>query len=167
MTYIDRKDTSKGNATSDKNRIAGPQRAKTSIRTTSRFDYAHDLCKDYNETGFCGFGDSCKFIHDRGDYKSGWELDEDWEATKGHLEKERDTFTIDKEEKITETKAIPEICGICTEKFTRPVVVTKCGHFFCEKCALKKTKTSSKCHICLSPVNGQFQIAKDFMKKFP
>ena len=31
--------------------------------------------QDYKETGFCGYGDACKFIHDRGDYKSGWELE--------------------------------------------------------------------------------------------
>lgn len=24
---------------------------------------------------YCGYGDACKFMHDRGDYKSGWELD--------------------------------------------------------------------------------------------
>lgn len=35
-----------------------------------------DLCpQDYKETGYCGYGDACKFIHDRGDYKSGWELE--------------------------------------------------------------------------------------------
>lgn len=41
----------------------------------SRFDYQPDICKDYKETGFCSYGDSCKFMHDRGDYKSGWELE--------------------------------------------------------------------------------------------
>jgi hypothetical protein len=40
-----------------------------------RFDYQPDICKDYKETGFCSYGDSCKFMHDRGDYKSGWELE--------------------------------------------------------------------------------------------
>lgn len=39
------------------------------------FDYQPDICKDYKETGFCSYGDSCKFLHDRGDYKSGWELE--------------------------------------------------------------------------------------------
>ena len=28
--------------------------------------------------GNCGYGDSCKFLHDRGDYKSGWQLDREW-----------------------------------------------------------------------------------------
>lgn len=41
----------------------------------TRFDYQPDICKDYKETGFCSYGDSCKFMHDRGDYKSGWELE--------------------------------------------------------------------------------------------
>jgi len=42
-------------------------------------DYKPDLCKDYKESGYCGFGDSCKFMHDRGDYKTGWQLDKEWE----------------------------------------------------------------------------------------
>jgi hypothetical protein len=41
-------------------------------------DYQPDICKDYKETGYCGFGDSCKFMHDRGDYKSGWQLEREW-----------------------------------------------------------------------------------------
>ena len=53
----------------------GPLRGSTYIRMSARFDYQPDICKDYKETGFCSFGDSCKFLHDRGDYKSGWELE--------------------------------------------------------------------------------------------
>ena len=45
-----------------------------------RFDYQPDICKDWKETGYCGFGDACKFMHDRGDYKAGWELERDWNA---------------------------------------------------------------------------------------
>lgn len=47
----------------------GPIRASLHIRSSIRFDYQPDICKDYKETGYCGFGDSCKFLHDRGDYK--------------------------------------------------------------------------------------------------
>ena len=53
----------------------GPQRVSQHVRSTIRIDYQPDICKDYKETGFCSYGDSCKFMHDRGDYKSGWELD--------------------------------------------------------------------------------------------
>lgn len=55
--------------------LHGPLRASSNVRMTVRFDYQPDICKDYKETGFCGYGDACKFVHDRGDYKSGWELD--------------------------------------------------------------------------------------------
>ena len=53
----------------------GPLRANVHIRSSVRFDYQPDVCKDYKETGFCGYGDACKFVHDRSDYKSGWELE--------------------------------------------------------------------------------------------
>jgi len=53
----------------------GPLRASAYVRVSARFDYQPDVCKDYKETGFCSYGDSCKFLHDRGDYKSGWEIE--------------------------------------------------------------------------------------------
>ena len=62
----------------------GPLRAPTFVRTTSRFDYQPDICKDYKETGYCGYGDSCKFLHDRGDYKSGWQLERDWDNAQAY-----------------------------------------------------------------------------------
>ena len=58
----------------------GPARAPVHYRATSRFDYQPDICKDYKDTGFCGYGDACKFLHDRSDYKTGWQLEADWEA---------------------------------------------------------------------------------------
>ena len=59
----------------EKGKGHGPLRASVHMRQTAIFDYKPDICKDYKETGYCGYGDSCKFIHDRSDYKSGWELD--------------------------------------------------------------------------------------------
>jgi len=65
---------------SEKGRGAhGPIRAATNIRSTFVVDYKPDICKDYKQTGFCGWGDACKFLHDRGDYKQGWQIDRDWE----------------------------------------------------------------------------------------
>ena len=60
-------------------RVGGPLRAPAFMRTTCRFDYEPDICKDYKETGFCGFGDNCVFLHDRTDYKSGWQMEKEWE----------------------------------------------------------------------------------------
>jgi RING finger protein 113A len=57
----------------------GPIRATAYMRSTAVIDYKPDICKDYKETGYCGYGDSCKFIHDRGDYKTSYELEAEWE----------------------------------------------------------------------------------------
>jgi RING finger protein 113A len=38
-------------------------------------DHNPELCKPYFETGHCPFGDTCIFIHDRTDYKSGHQLE--------------------------------------------------------------------------------------------
>ena len=58
---------------------AGPLRAAAHVRVTARFDYQPDVCKDYKETGFCGFGDTCIYLHDRGDTLTGWQLEQQWE----------------------------------------------------------------------------------------
>ena len=34
----------------------GPLRAPLYLRSTVRWDYQPDICKDYKETGYCGFG---------------------------------------------------------------------------------------------------------------
>ncbi len=38
----------------------GPVKAPANVRTITVTDFAPDVCKDYKQTGFCGFGDSCK-----------------------------------------------------------------------------------------------------------
>ena len=72
--------------------LAGPLRASTFVRTTVRFDYQPDICKDYKETGFCGFGDTCIYLHDRGETKSGWEMEQEYEENKKRetLKRERE-----------------------------------------------------------------------------
>ena len=66
-----------------KPKTVGPVKASSNVRTITVTDFAPDVCKDYKQTGFCGFGDSCKFLHERQDYKQGWELDKDWEKAGG------------------------------------------------------------------------------------
>ncbi|KAF4656422.1 hypothetical protein FOL47_008922 [Perkinsus chesapeaki] len=60
----------------------GPNRASANARVSCVFDYQPHVCKDYKETGYCGFGDSCIYLHDRSDYKSGWQLEQEWEEKK-------------------------------------------------------------------------------------
>ena len=38
-------------------RAVGPVKAPTNVRTTTATDYAPDVCKDYKQTGYCGYGD--------------------------------------------------------------------------------------------------------------
>ena len=53
-------------------RHVGPVKAApTNVRAITITDFAPDVCKDYKQTGFCGFGDNCKFLHAREDYKQG------------------------------------------------------------------------------------------------
>ncbi|KAK3824022.1 MAG: hypothetical protein J3R72DRAFT_458623 [Linnemannia gamsii] len=155
----------KGEVANSKIRV-GPMRASSNIRVTNRFDYQPDICKDYKETGFCGYGDSCIYMHDRGDYKAGWQLDQEWEAEQ-RAKKAALIEGLDPEAESSsdDDDGVPFACLICREPFTRPVV-TKCGHYFCEKCALKRYAKTPKCAACQTPTAGLFNaVPKDFLKK--
>ena len=45
------------------------------------------MCKDYKLAGVCPFGDTCIFIHDRADYKLGWQIDQELEEEERNKEK--------------------------------------------------------------------------------
>ncbi|GAM87362.1 hypothetical protein ANO11243_053860 [Dothideomycetidae sp. 11243] len=151
----------------------GPVKGPTNIRSITVTDFAPDVCKDYKQTGFCGFGDSCKFLHAREDYKQGWQLDKEWESvTKGKklagtvissANKDTNTAEDDDEESILDN--IPFACIICREAYKNPVV-TKCKHYFCEACALKryKTKGGKGCAACGTDTGGTFAMAKNLRK---
>ncbi|XP_075218827.1 RING finger protein mdlc [Lycorma delicatula] len=155
--YYEKRDTAQGNASSGMVR-KGPIRAPAHLRATVRWDYQPDICKDYKETGFCGFGDSCKFLHDRSDYKFGWQLER--EMVEGTYNKGDDgKYEIDSDE-----EHLPFKCFICRESFTKPVI-TKCKHYFCEKCALNQYKKTTRCYICNAQTHGVFNPAKELINK--
>ncbi|XP_015522757.1 E3 ubiquitin-protein ligase RNF113A [Neodiprion pinetum] len=158
--YYKKKDTAAGNASSGMVR-KGPIRAPANLRATVRWDYQPDICKDYKETGFCGFGDSCKFLHDRSDYKLGWQLER--EAASGEYDNSGDED--DKKYEIdSDVDDLPFKCFICRNRFTDPIV-TKCKHYFCEKCALEQYKKSTRCFICNVQTNGMFNPAKELVAR--
>lgn len=137
----------------------GPVRAPANIRSTVRWDYKPDLCKDYKETGYCGFGDSCIFMHDRSDYKSGWQIEMEYDAGQyGADDKESAKYEVPEEDNI------PFKCLICRKSFTVPVV-TKCRHYFCEKCALSHYRTSTRCFVCQVQTHGIFNPAKEIARR--
>ncbi|KAJ8253802.1 hypothetical protein COCON_G00204140 [Conger conger] len=155
--FIKPKDSTMGNASSGMVR-KGPIRAPEHLRATVRWDYQPDICKDYKETGFCGFGDSCKFLHDRSDYKHGWQIERELdEGRYGANDEENYEVSSDDED-------LPFKCFICRESFKNPIV-TKCRHYFCETCALQHYRKSKRCYVCNVQTNGVFNPAKELMAK--
>ncbi|CDU25689.1 uncharacterized protein SPSC_05860 [Sporisorium scitamineum] len=145
---------------SSKMRSRGPIRQTTTVRTTSLMDYQPDICKDYKETGYCGFGDTCKFLHDRSDYLAGWQLDV---LPNSSSRNARENLLSDPESDHEEEQ-IPFACLICRQPFTDPVV-TRCGHYFCSACAIKRFAKNNKCFACGKQTGGLFNSAKNVLDK--
>ncbi|KAM0808376.1 putative Pre-mRNA-splicing factor CWC24 [Seiridium cardinale] len=155
-------------------RTVGPIKAPTNIRTITVTDFAPDVCKDYKQTGFCGFGDNCKFLHAREDYKQGWQLDRDWEnVTKGKknmggtvvasADREQNAADDDDAAQAAMLEKIPFACIICKKDYRSPIK-TRCGHYFCEPCALQRYRKDPSCAACGSGTNGVFNTAKELNK---
>ncbi|CAI4035229.1 hypothetical protein SMKI_12G3780 [Saccharomyces mikatae IFO 1815] len=124
----------------------------TNIRTTVLMDFQPDVCKDFKQTGYCGYGDSCKFLHSRDDFKTGWKLNQDWNAE----EEDSKTATLDLDK-------IPFKCTLCKEDYKSPVV-TSCGHYFCASCFAKEMKKGTRCSICHKETHGSAKVASDLQK---
>ncbi|KDQ55787.1 hypothetical protein JAAARDRAFT_208564 [Jaapia argillacea MUCL 33604] len=134
----------------------GPQRGSSTIKTVTIVDYQPDVCKDYKETGYCGFGDTCKFLHDRGTYLAGWQLDQLAANPKKQVE--------DGSDSDSDNEDIPFACLICRKHYTDPVV-TRCGHYFCSACAIKRFAKTPKCAACGAPTAGIFNRADKVIEK--
>lgn len=113
-------------------------------------------------------------MHAREDYKHGWQLDREWEnVTKGKkapggttvASANRSSTAVDADEEDDDAKleGIPFACIICREKYKDPVL-TRCGHYFCEACALKRYKKDPSCAACGAGTNGVFNVAKGLQK---
>lgn len=118
------------------------------IKTKIVTDYQPDVCKDFKKTGYCGYGDSCKFLHSRDDFAGGWKLNQDWKVKDN-----------EKEKVLKELEEIPFKCVLCGEDYKSPVVTT-CGHYFCSSCFMKKMKESKACPVCGENTEGVAMVAK-------
>lgn len=157
----------------------GPIRAPQFVRNTCRFDYQPDVCKDYKDTGFCGYGDSCKFLHDRGDFKTGWQMEAEYKQQK-QREKEREMLGKlggeDSDEERERNKfrieddgddGIPFACHLCRGPFKDPMQ-TLCGHYFCASCAqahFRDRKGQSLCPVCAKQTHGVLNPAPKLRTK--
>ncbi|TFB03482.1 Pre-mRNA-splicing factor cwc24 [Trichoderma ghanense] len=157
-------------------KTVGPIKAPTNIRTVTITDYAPDTCKDYRITGYCGFGDNCKYLHAREDLKAGWQLDQEWEkVTKGkknlggtvvasaNRNKAKEEADDDDDDEEAMLENIPFACIICRESYKEPIV-TRCGHYFCLGCALQRYRKDPTCAACGSGTNGVFNSATRLKK---
>jgi RING finger protein 113A len=100
------------------------------------------------------------FLHDRGTYKQGWQLDADWNAAQ-EAKRKRILLGLPEEDEKKgddEEKGLPWACPICRQGFTNPIV-TNCGHYFCEKCALDAYVKDTKCPACRAQTHGAFNTA--------
>lgn len=53
---------------------------------------------------------------------------------------------------------VPFACLVCRKHYTDPVV-TRCGHYFCSACAIKRYAKTPKCLACGTPTGGIFNRA--------
>lgn len=60
-------------------------------------------------------------MHDRGDYKTGWQLEKEWEEMQGNLRKDPNAYLVEDSDQESDEE-FPFACIICREEFKNPVV---------------------------------------------
>lgn len=88
---------------------------------------------------------------------AGWQLDKLAETAKKQVEDESDVDNDSDED-------VPFACLICRKHYTDPVV-TRCGHYFCSACAIKRYAKTPKCLACGAPTGGIFNRADKIIDK--
>lgn len=87
---------------------------------------------------------------------AGWQLDKLAANPRKQVDDVSDTDSDDED--------IPFACIICRKPYTDPVV-TRCGHYFCSACAIKRFSKTPKCAACGAPTGGIFNRADKVIEK--
>ncbi|KAK0626050.1 hypothetical protein B0T14DRAFT_423493, partial [Immersiella caudata] len=58
---------------------------------------------------------------------------------------------------------ISPICAVCKESYKSPVMA-RCGHYFCESCALRRYRKDPGCAVCGAATNGIFNSANHLQR---
>lgn len=110
------------------------------VKTTTLTDFQPDVCKDFMKTGYCGYGDTCKFLHIRNELRQKKKISKDWQ--------------IDTPKSKKDDERLPFKCVLCEEDYKSPIK-TDCGHIYCKSCFLTRYKRKkSECFICSFETNG-------------
>jgi RING finger protein 113A len=87
---------------------------------------------------------------------AGWQLDKLAENPQKQVDDNSDSDSDDED--------IPFACLICRKHYTDPIV-TRCGHYFCTACAIKRNAKTPKCAACGTPTGGLFNRADKVIEK--
>lgn len=112
------------------------------IFASHTFDYQMNICKDFQKTGFCRYGDECKFVHERDSYDTTNKFMPNYKATSTKI-LNRSKNSSNKE--IAQEDALK--CVLCTNNPSSPMRI-KCGHLCCEACFLKGCSQNAECSLC-------------------
>jgi hypothetical protein len=112
-------------------------------------------------------------MHDRGNYKSGWQMEKEWEAQQARR-KQMIAMGVDPDEEdgegggggdggafaVTAKDVMPFACHLCRGPFVNPVR-TQCAHYFCERCAVERYKSGTAgCNVCGKNTSGIFNACR-------
>jgi len=68
---------------------------------------------------------------------------------------------------VTKDESLPFACLLCKTLWNENSnpIVTKCRHYFCEKCAFGHYAKSKKCFTCGMVTNGIFNSAEKLLER--